>query len=141
MTGNTSELERIIAEADAKRMGEIAGAARLGLAQALLNQKKYRDAKKKFEEIAKKPEGVGKEVLAAAHNGLGDCYRNLDTSEDGKKAALFEYLKVIVLYGSAHNEYLRALKEAIALLEDIGGDVNKKRAGELRKEQQKALGE
>ncbi len=141
MTGNASELERIITEADAKGMGEIAGAARLGLAQALLNQKKYREAKKKFEEIAKKPEGVGKEVLAAAHNGLGDCYRNLDTTDDGKKSALFEYLKVIVLYASAKDEYLRALKEAIALLEDIGGDVNKKRAGELRKEEQKAKSE
>jgi tetratricopeptide (TPR) repeat protein len=141
MTGDTAGLERVIAEAEAKGMGDIAGAARLGLAQALLKKKQYRDAKKKFEEIAKKPEGVGKEVLAAAHNGLGDCYRNLDTTEDGKKTALFEYLKVIVLYASARDEYLRALKEAIALLEDIGGEVNKKRAGELRKEQQKALGE
>lgn len=141
MTNDVQGLEKVIIQADQKGLTEISGAARLGLALALLNKKEYREAKKKFEEIVKKPEGVGKEVLASAHNGLGDCYKNLDNTDDGKKSALFEYLKVIVLYASAKDEYLRALKEAIALLDDIGGDVNKKRAEELRKEQKKAMEE
>ena len=58
--------------------------------------------------------------------------------DSDQKKALFEYLKVVVLYASAQNEYLGALKKAIGLLEKIGGDEYKKRAEDLKKEYEKA---
>ena len=91
-----------------------------------------------FKNIVADPKGVGKEVLAAAHNGLGDCYAKLGTSMEDQKKALFEYLKVVVLYANAKSEYLSALKKAINLLEKIGGDEYKKRAEDLKKEYEKA---
>jgi len=132
--GSVSKLEKLISKARRLGMNDIVAAARLGLAQALLKNTKYRDAMKKFKEIVSDPEGVGKEVLAAAHNGLGDCYVKLGSREDDKKKALFEYLKVVTLYASARDEYIYALGKAIDLLGEIGGDAYKDRIADLRKE-------
>ena len=75
--GSASKLQSLISKARRLGMNDIVAAGRLGLAQVQLKNQKYREAKKMFEDIVKDPEGVGKEVLAAAHNGLGDCYRKL----------------------------------------------------------------
>jgi tetratricopeptide (TPR) repeat protein len=132
--GSVSKLKKLISTARRLGMNDIVAAARLGLAQTLLKNKSYRDAMKMFKDIVSDPEGVGKEVLAAAHNGLGDCLVKLASREDDKKKALFEYLKVVTLYASAHEQYISALQKAIDLLGEIGGDVYKDRIGDLRKE-------
>lgn len=133
-----TKLNQLIEKAKRLGMNDIVASARLGLAQALLNQQQFREAMTMFKDIVGDPEGVGKEVLASAHNGLGDCYSKLSSSQDDMKKALFEYLKVVVLYASARSEYLDALKKAISLLDRIGGDEYKKRAEDLRKEYEKA---
>jgi tetratricopeptide (TPR) repeat protein len=118
------KFEELIQAAKAEDMNDIAAAARLGLAEAELADRKYREAMKIYQEIVSDPENVGKEVLAAAHNGLGQCYSALGSSDDDKKKALFEHLKVVVLYAGARNLYLDSLLKAIKLLEDIGGEDN-----------------
>jgi len=142
LTGGSAAIkiyERIIEKAKRKRMYNIVAAVRLSLAKTLVKEGKLKEAIKMYKEIASTPEGVGKEVLAAVHNGLGSCYEKLASGPDDYKRALFAYLKVVVLYSSAHSEYLHALKKSRALLEKIGGEVNKERAEDLRKEYEKAL--
>jgi len=137
-SASESQISSLISKARRLGMNDIVAAARLSLAKALLDNKKYREAMKMYKDIVSDPEGVGKGVLASAHNGLGDCYSNLASSQDDTKRALFEYLKVVVLYASAHKEYVDALKKSISMLEKVGGDEYKKRAEELKKEYEKA---
>lgn len=106
----------------AKRLGmrDIEAAATLFLAEAL-KQSKPKEAMKLYDEIVRNTTQVGKEVLATAHNGLGDCYLKLGASQQDQKKALYEYLKVVVLYAGVRNQYIYALKKAIRVLEKIGG--------------------
>lgn len=60
----------------------------------------------------------------------------LATGIEGQKKALYQYLKLVVLYADVHREYVYALKKAITILEKVGG--YDKRVTVLRKELAKA---
>jgi tetratricopeptide (TPR) repeat protein len=123
--------------AEAKRAGmiDIWSNALLLTAQTLATSKDYAAAEQDYRGILADGGSAPAEILAVAHNGLAECL-----SVSGKsKEALFEYLKVLVLYAGVRTEYLKALRKAIDLLEEIGGDDYLKRARELGDEYAKAM--
>jgi len=84
---------------------------------------------------------VGYEVMAKAHKGLGDCYYKEAGSDKAKmRQALFEYLKVILLYSLSKPEYIHSLQMAIEISKKLGTDDDIKRVDELNRELLKAKG-
>ncbi len=131
-------LSRLANDARREGMTDIWAGASMLLARVLQKSGKTSQAQAAIQTVLADPKGVPKELLAEAHNMLGDCYLKSGAPEGAKKA-LFEHLKVLVLYSGVHAQYLEALKKAITLLEKLGGEEYVKRAKELRKEYDKAL--
>jgi tetratricopeptide (TPR) repeat protein len=129
-------IRKIFADINAQKVPGVVAACRLLLAKGLVATKKYDEAIRNLKETVSKPEGVGKEVMATAHNLLGDCYRQLGSAQDTEKA-LLEYLKVVLLYSEIEPEYASALPNAIALAESLGGDTYKNVIKDLKEEARK----
>lgn len=132
------KLRKVILDATAENMADTAAAARSLLVEALMKDGSYREAANELENILRNIEGVDKRIIAEAHNRLGECYSKLG-GQDCTKKALFEHLRVIVLYSAVSEEYLKALKNSVELLEKLGTEMYRKRADTLREEYRKAL--
>ena len=131
------EIEKIIKEAERRGIRDVSERASSLLVEACMKCGRYAQAAaiiKKQLESSSLPDGE----KASLHNRLGECYSKM-TGSDSMKKALFEYLKVLVLYKNVEDEYVFAVKHAIVLLEEMGGENNKKRASELKGELQRAL--
>lgn len=136
--GDTSKAKQqwrlILGNADRYGMRDVR--AKLTLVEALEEMKKGNSekAEKKFKRVIDTGAGSS-DVMAKAHNGLGDCYyRKAGGNKAELRRALFEYLKVILLYSSARKEYIHALEVAIDISKKLGSDDDKKRVDELRRE-------
>jgi len=136
--GDTSKAKQqwrlILGSADRYGMKDVR--AKLTLLEGLEEMKKGNmdKAKKKFEKVIDMG-ASSNDVLAKAHNGLGDCYYREAGGDKAKlRKALFEYLKVVLLYSSVRKEYIHALEMAIDISKKLGSDDDRKRVDELRRE-------
>lgn len=129
-------IRKIFADANAQKVPGVVATCRLLMARGQVATKKYDEAIRNLKETVSKPEGVGKEVMATAHNLLGDCYRELGSAQDTERA-LLEYLKVVLLYSAIESEYASALPKAVEMAESLGGNMYKDVLKGLKEEAKK----
>ncbi|MCX7703220.1 MAG: tetratricopeptide repeat protein [Planctomycetota bacterium] len=148
--GELANAKKIWAEilAEAERMGMKDVRAKYELVTALeeLDKGNTAKAKSSLEKIVDIGLGgmdpsIGYEVLAKAHKALGDCYYKEAGGDKAKmRKALFEYLKVILLYSLSKQEYIHSLQMAIEISKKLDSDDDKKRVDDLSRELAKARG-
>jgi hypothetical protein len=105
--------------------------------EMLIDRERYEEAAKILRRRITTGGIADEHVMAESTNMLGDCYLKMATGSGDLKKALFEYLKVVVLYGDVRDEYVRALRNSIRILEEIGGEEYRKKADDLREELKK----
>jgi len=122
--GSTTEAKRLWREvrADAAQYGldHIPAKYELVLAEEAFKANRIDTAIDRFKRVTKydpqkMEHPIGDEVMAKAHNGLGDCYlRKAGNDKNLLLAALVEYIKTRDIYaGGGLKEVKRALKGAI----------------------------
>jgi len=91
-----------------KEMVDVNRMARLGMASTLLDLGNAKDAKGLFQEIAETASDNA--VLAAAYNGLGECWYRQNNAEGWAEARLC-FLRTVTLYaeGSSPDHVAKAL--------------------------------
>jgi TolA-binding protein len=83
--------------------GKYAPRARLGLAEAYMQSKRYKEALEIYSDISQKEKG---ETAAWAYNGIGECYYQ---NKEYEKALESGFLPVAVLFYDFENQAGRAL--------------------------------
>lgn len=136
MEQGLERIKKIYTDTNAQKLPGVVATCKLLLSKGLMATRKYDEAIKNLKETVSKPEGVGKEVMATAHNLLGDCYRQLGAPQDTERA-LLEYLKVVLLYFAVESEYASALPKAIGLAESLGGNTYQDVVRDLKEEAKK----
>jgi TolA-binding protein len=123
-------LEKVAAAAKEK-YADIYNEAQIALAESYIKANKP-EKFKAAEDLLKKiiETNDRDEVLAVAHNTLGDCYK----AQNKVKEARLEYLRTNVLYFKAKEQDARALFSAAECCESL---KEKDRADQLREELKK----
>lgn len=113
--------EQIQREAKSARNQSLENKASVYIGKCYAAGNNWEKAKKIFDGILEQDSrDLSKEVKAAAHNGLGDYYKNKGSDKENTKEALLHYLRVATLYSVVRAEYAKALYMAAKCFEALG---------------------
>ncbi len=108
--------DTVIASSDASPLAERQkNFAKIGLALCLTADKKYDEAIKSLEQIAREAGSEDSAFQALVYNSLGNAYDQAGKPRD----AVLAYMHTDILFAAARSEHIKALKELYALQKKI----------------------